>query len=137
MAQAGLPAVVSSALDTSVGIRAGLALAAALPELPYACGLGTVSLLAADVTQDPLVPDDGAITLRDVRPAPELLDAARRLAGTPGLVAGPAAARARGAGRPNRSVDAPSALARAGVTLPQFWRTASSPETSSRMIAYP
>lgn len=75
VAQAGLPAVVSSALDTSVGIRAGLALAAALPELPYACGLGTVSLLAADVTQDSLVPDDGAITLRDVRPAPELLDA--------------------------------------------------------------
>ena len=75
VAQAGLPAVVSSALDTSVGIRAGLALAAALPELPYACGLGTVSLLAADVTQDPLVPDDGAITLRDVRPAPELLEA--------------------------------------------------------------
>jgi O-succinylbenzoate synthase len=75
VAQAGLPAVVSSALDTSVGIRAGLALAAALPELPYACGLGTVSLLAADVAQDSLVPDDGAITLRDVRPAPELLDA--------------------------------------------------------------
>lgn len=66
MAQAGLPAVVSSALDTSVGIRAGLALAAALPELPYACGLGTVSLLAADVTRDSLVPDDGAIRLRDV-----------------------------------------------------------------------
>ncbi|SDK66904.1 o-succinylbenzoate synthase [Arthrobacter sp. ok362] len=75
VAQAGLPAVVSSALDTSVGIRAGLALAAALPELPYACGLGTVSLLAADVTQDSLVPDDGTIALRDVRPAPELLDA--------------------------------------------------------------
>ena len=73
VAQAGLPAVVSSALDTSVGIRAGLALAAALPELPYACGLGTVSLLAADVTDDSLIPDDGAITLRDVRPAPHLL----------------------------------------------------------------
>jgi O-succinylbenzoate synthase len=65
VAQAGLPAVVSSALDTSVGIRAGLALAAALPELPYACGLGTVSLLAGDVTVDPLVADDGAIRLRD------------------------------------------------------------------------
>ena len=73
VAQAGLPAVVSSALDTSVGIRAGLALAAALPELPYACGLGTVSLLAADVTEDSLIPDDGAITLRDVRPTPHLL----------------------------------------------------------------
>jgi O-succinylbenzoate synthase len=65
VAQAGLPAVVSSALDTSVGIRAGLALAAALPDLPFACGLGTVSLLAGDVTADPLVPDDGAIRLRD------------------------------------------------------------------------
>ena len=104
VAQAGLPAVVSSALDTSVGIRAGLALAAALPELPYACGLGTVSLLAADVTDDSLIPDDGAITLRDVRPAPQLLARARSLAGTPGLVAGPSAARARGAGRPVRPV---------------------------------
>jgi O-succinylbenzoate synthase len=73
VAQAGLPAVVSSALDTSVGIRAGLALAAALPELPYACGLGTVSLLAADVTLDPLVPDDGAIRLREVSADPDLL----------------------------------------------------------------
>jgi o-succinylbenzoate synthase len=73
VAQAGLPAVVSSALDTSVGIRAGLALAAALPELPYACGLGTVSLLAADVTRDSLVPDDGAIRIRGVAADPELL----------------------------------------------------------------
>ncbi|WP_427129521.1 o-succinylbenzoate synthase [Pseudarthrobacter sp. S9] len=75
VAQAGLPAVVSSALDTSVGIRAGLALAAALPELPYACGLGTVSLLGADVTRDSLLPDDGAIRLRDVHADAELLAA--------------------------------------------------------------
>ncbi|WP_374199747.1 o-succinylbenzoate synthase [Arthrobacter sp. SO5] len=73
VARAGLPAVVSSALDTTVGIRAGLALAAALPELPYACGLGTVSLLAGDVTRDSLVPDDGAIRLREVHADPELL----------------------------------------------------------------
>jgi O-succinylbenzoate synthase len=66
VAQAGLPAVVSSALDTSVGIRAGLALAASLPELPYACGLGTVSLFTSDITLDPLVADDGVIRLRDV-----------------------------------------------------------------------
>ena len=72
--QAGMPAVVSSALDTSVGIRAGLALAAALPELPYACGLGTVSLLAGDVTTDPLVADVGAIRLRDAVPDEELLE---------------------------------------------------------------
>lgn len=56
-----IPVVVSSALDTSVGIAAGVALAAALPDLPYACGLGTVSLLAQDVATDPLVPAAGAI----------------------------------------------------------------------------
>ncbi len=74
VAQAGLPAVVSSALDTSVGIRAGLALAAALPELPYACGLGTVSLFESDITVDPLVSDDGAIRLRDVSADAGLLE---------------------------------------------------------------
>ena len=74
VAQAGLPAVVSSALDTSVGIRAGLALAAALPELPYACGLGTVSLLAADVVTEPLVADDGAIGLREAAADEGLLE---------------------------------------------------------------
>jgi O-succinylbenzoate synthase len=60
----GLPAVVSSAVETSVGLAAGLALAAALPELPYACGLGTMSLLAGDVVAESLVPRDGAITVR-------------------------------------------------------------------------
>jgi O-succinylbenzoate synthase len=55
----GLPVVVSSALETSVGIAAGLALAGALPELPYACGLATVQLLTADVVASPLVPVDG------------------------------------------------------------------------------
>ncbi|QSZ53017.1 o-succinylbenzoate synthase [Paenarthrobacter sp. AT5] len=74
VAQAGLPAVVSSALDTSVGIRAGLALAAALPTLPYACGLGTVSLFASDITLDPLVADDGAIRLREAVADPGLLE---------------------------------------------------------------
>ena len=63
---AGLPAVVSSAIDSSVGIRAGVALAAALPELPYACGLGTLSLMDADVTREPLKPQDGSIPVRDV-----------------------------------------------------------------------
>lgn len=72
--QAGLPAVVSSALDTSVGIRAGLALAAALPSLPYACGLGTVSLFTSDITLDPLVADDGAIQLRETVADPGLLE---------------------------------------------------------------
>ena len=57
----------SSAVDTSVGLAAGVALAAALPELPYACGLGTMSLLAGDVTADPLTPDQGELPVR--RPA--------------------------------------------------------------------
>jgi O-succinylbenzoate synthase len=60
----GLPVVVSSAVDTSVGLAAGTALAAALPELPYACGLGTMSLLAGDVTADPLSPDQGELPVR-------------------------------------------------------------------------
>jgi o-succinylbenzoate synthase len=48
--QVGLPAVVSSALETSVGLAVGVRLAAALPELPYACGLDTARLLDGDVT---------------------------------------------------------------------------------------
>jgi O-succinylbenzoate synthase len=72
--ECGLPTVVSSALDTSVGIRAGLALAAALPELSFACGLGTVELMAGDVTDDPLVPHAGSIALRDVTIKADLLD---------------------------------------------------------------
>jgi len=60
----GLPVVVSSAVETSVGLAAGLALAAALPELPYACGLATMSLLDGDVTADPLVAEEGALAVR-------------------------------------------------------------------------
>lgn len=60
----GLPVVVSSAVETSVGLAAGVALAAALPDLPYACGLGTQSLLAGDVTEHPLVPVDGYVEVR-------------------------------------------------------------------------
>jgi O-succinylbenzoate synthase len=70
---AGVPAVVSSMMETSVGVAAGLALAAALPELPYACGLATVSRLGDDVTATPLVPVDGVLTVRTVEPDPALL----------------------------------------------------------------
>lgn len=70
----GLPAVVSSALDTSVGMAAGVALAAALPDLPFACGLGTVALLAGDVTSDPMEPADGALPVRRVAADPGLLE---------------------------------------------------------------
>ncbi len=71
----GLPVVVSSALETSVGIAAGVALAAALPDLPLACGLSTVQLLTGDVVADPLVPVDGFLPV--VRPVvePARLDA--------------------------------------------------------------
>ena len=72
--ECGLPTVVSSALDTSVGIRAGLALAAALPELTFACGLGTVELMAGDVTDGSLVPLAGSIVLRDITVEQEQLD---------------------------------------------------------------
>ena len=71
--QAGLPAVVSSAIDTSVGIRTGVALAAALPELPYACGLGTLSLMDGDVSDRPLLPDGGALAVREVPVSEDLL----------------------------------------------------------------
>ncbi len=66
VAEAGLPAVVSSALDTSVGLSMGVTLAAALPELDFDCGLGTASLLTADVTASPLRPVAGALPVRRV-----------------------------------------------------------------------
>jgi O-succinylbenzoate synthase len=75
VAEAALPVVVSSALETSVGISMGAYLAAALPELAYDCGLATVSLLAADVTEDPLLPVAGSIDVRRVVPSAALLDA--------------------------------------------------------------
>lgn len=70
----GLAVVPSSALETSVGLAAGLAAAASLPELPYACGLATSSLLAGDVVRRPLAPVGGEIRLRRPAPAPELLE---------------------------------------------------------------
>jgi O-succinylbenzoate synthase len=82
----GLPVVVSSAVETSVGLAAGVALAAALPELGYACGLATMSLLAGDVTASPLAASGGRLPAR--RPAVD----AERLAAFP---ADPAPWRAR------------------------------------------
>ena len=72
--QVGLPVVVSSALETSVGIAAGLALAAALPELPYACGLATLQLFDGDVTTAPLVVVDGELPV--LRPEPDAVPSA-------------------------------------------------------------
>jgi O-succinylbenzoate synthase len=75
---AGLPVVVSSALETSVGLAAQLALAGALPELDLACGLGTLSLLDGDVVTDAdaLRPVDGYLPVPRTPPVPDpaLLD---------------------------------------------------------------
>ncbi|THG29163.1 O-succinylbenzoate synthase [Glaciibacter flavus] len=71
---AGLPVVVSSALDTSVGLAMGAYLAASISDLEYDCGLGTAELLAADVTRDPLSVRDGAIDVRRVDVDEALLD---------------------------------------------------------------
>jgi O-succinylbenzoate synthase len=71
---AGRPAVVSSAVETSVGLAAGLALAAALPDLAGACGLGTLSLLVGDVTADSLRPVDGRLRVRRPAPDPALIE---------------------------------------------------------------
>ncbi|WP_138945210.1 o-succinylbenzoate synthase [Plantibacter sp. M259] len=72
--EAGLPIVVSSALDTSVGISMGAHLAAALPELDYDCGLATTALLGGDVTTAPLDPVDGGIGVRRVEVDVDLLE---------------------------------------------------------------
>ncbi|WP_395640978.1 o-succinylbenzoate synthase [Pseudolysinimonas sp.] len=74
VAAAGLPAIVSSALDTSVGLAMGARLAAALPGLDFDCGLGTAALLAADVTAHPLIPREGRIPVDRVDADTDLLE---------------------------------------------------------------
>jgi O-succinylbenzoate synthase len=74
IAEAGLPVVVSSALDTSVGLSMGAWLASVIPELDYDCGLGTASLLSADVTDAPMQASGGSIDVRRVTPTPRMLD---------------------------------------------------------------
>lgn len=72
-AATGLPCVVSSALETSVGLAAQVALAAALPELKFACGLGTLALLDGDLVADAdaLRPVDGYLTVPRTPPTPD------------------------------------------------------------------
>jgi len=67
----GLPCVVSSAVESSIGLAAQLALAGALPELPFACGLGTVSLLEGDLVGESFVPQDGHLPVPRRAPQPE------------------------------------------------------------------
>jgi len=80
----GLPVVVSSALESSVGIAAGVALAAALPELPHACGLATVQLLTDDLATEPLLPVHGMLPVRRPVVDPSALE---RLTAAPERVA--------------------------------------------------
>ncbi len=74
-----LPVVVSGSLDSSVGLGPGLALAAALP-VDRACGLGTSSLLATDLTEPPLIANFGRLpTTRPVGSLDRLHQAAGAL----------------------------------------------------------
>ena len=66
-----IPVVISSALDSAVGIAAGLAAAAALPHLEHACGLGTGGLFVTDVAD--LTPVDGHLPVVDIVPDPARL----------------------------------------------------------------
>lgn len=74
--QIDLPVVISSALDTAVGIGAGLVAAGALPELRHACGLGTGGLFVEDVAE-PVLPVDGYLPVGPVVPDPARLAALR------------------------------------------------------------
>ena len=71
--ESGLEPVISSALETSIGISQGLYLAAGVPALERDCGLGTASLLAGDVVSNPLIPIDGMLSTAELEPDPELL----------------------------------------------------------------
>lgn len=73
-AAAGLPVVVSSAVDSAVGLAAGLALAGALPELRHACGLGTAALLTGDVSSTSLLPAAGRLPVLGRAPEPDRID---------------------------------------------------------------
>jgi O-succinylbenzoate synthase len=74
VAAAGMPTVVSSALDTSIGLSMGVMLAAALPVLEYDCGLGTAALLAADVVGKPLLPVQGRVPVGRLSVDADLVD---------------------------------------------------------------
>ena len=76
-AEVGLPVTVSGSLDTSIGLASGLALAAALPHEPRACGLGTGRLLAADLAERTLVPEQGRLSAVHLQPDPAALAQAR------------------------------------------------------------
>lgn len=69
----GLPAVVSGSLDTSVGLSSGIALAASIPQLYGACGLGTGTLLSEDLVTPTTLPKNGELVVRRASPDAHLL----------------------------------------------------------------
>jgi O-succinylbenzoate synthase len=71
--RAGVPVVISSALETSIGLYSGLLAATLVPESPFAFGLGTVSLIGGDPSREPLIPRGGVLEVRRPEPDPELL----------------------------------------------------------------
>ncbi|MDR6571810.1 O-succinylbenzoate synthase [Curtobacterium sp. 320] len=74
VADAGLPCVVSSALDTSVGLGMGAFLAAEAMSPGYAAGLGTAAMFTSDVSAAPLLPVDGRVPVRRVEVDRDLLE---------------------------------------------------------------
>ena len=72
----GLPAVVSGSLDTSVGLSSGIALAASIPHLYGACGLGTGTLFAQDLVTPTTLPVNGELPVRRATPDAHLLASA-------------------------------------------------------------
>jgi O-succinylbenzoate synthase len=82
--EVALPIVLSSALESSVGIAMGLCAAAAVKNLEFDCGLGTASLLAGDVTEVPLVAQGGSIAVQRPVVSEELLE---RFAASPDTTA--------------------------------------------------
>ena len=71
-AEIGLPVVISSALETGIGISHGLAVAASFSAEPLACGLGTVALFEGDICEPAVLPQDGYIEVK--RREPDLLE---------------------------------------------------------------
>ena len=68
---AAVPAIVSSLLETSIGLAAGVALAATLEPAPLACGLATLDRIEGDVVRQPLTPRGNVIAVPDRYPVPD------------------------------------------------------------------
>jgi o-succinylbenzoate synthase len=82
----GLPVVVSGEMNTSVGLSAGIALAAAVPDLAGACGLGTGLLLGDDVCAHTVVPRDGHLLVARRLPDEGALGRAADALGAEGIM---------------------------------------------------